>query len=84
MPALQLRSLGDLALVHNRALVDAVLLDDLAIMEHVKLLGGILASKQHDRLLAAWVVRHEVGHVVSPPSRHQAVAILAQASPPSR
>merc|ERR1719433_1577107 len=57
-------SLGKLAPVHHRALVKAVLLDHLAVMEHVKLLGGLFACKEHDGLLAAGVVSHEVGHIV--------------------
>merc|ERR1740123_484568 len=57
-------SFGKLALAHNGPLIDAVLLDDLAVMEHVKLLRRILAREEHDRLLAAGVVGHEVGHVV--------------------
>merc|ERR1712150_64430 len=57
-------SLGKFALAHNGPLVDAILLDDLAIMEHVELFGRILAREEHDCLLAAGVVSHEVGHVV--------------------
>merc|ERR1719464_488317 len=57
-------SLGNLALAYNGPLVNAVLLDDLAVMEHVELLSRILACEEHDCLFAAGVVGHEVGHVV--------------------
>ena len=52
-------SLLDGALQHNGALIKAILLDDLAVMEHVKLLSGVLASKHHDGLLAARVLAWE-------------------------
>merc|ERR550532_1432965 len=57
-------SLGKLTLVQDRALVKAVLLDDFAVMQHVKLLGGLLPCKKHDGLLAAGVVPHEVSHII--------------------
>uniref|UniRef100_A0A7S2ASQ3 Uncharacterized protein n=1 Tax=Alexandrium andersonii TaxID=327968 RepID=A0A7S2ASQ3_9DINO len=57
-------SLGQLPLVDDSALVEAVLLDHLAVVEHVELLRGILASKEHDGLLATRVIGHEVGHIV--------------------
>ena len=44
-------------------LVQAVLLDDLAVMEHVELLRGILAGEHHDALLAARVVGKEIRHI---------------------
>ena len=59
-PALALavieNSLLDGALQHHSALIKAILLDDLAVMEHVKLLSGILARKHHDGLLTAGVL----------------------------
>merc|ERR1719492_242815 len=57
-------SLGKLPLAHNSPLVDAILLDDLTVVEHVKLLCRILAREEHDCLLAARMVSHKVGHVV--------------------
>ena len=44
-------------------LVQAVLLDDLAVMEHVELLSGILAGEHHDALLTAGVLGQELSHV---------------------
>ena len=46
-------SLLDGALQHNCALIQAILLDDLAIMEHVKLLRRIFAGKHHNGFFAA-------------------------------
>ena len=48
-------SLLDGALEHNSALIKAVLLDDFAVMEHVKLFCSVLARKHHDAFLAAGV-----------------------------
>ena len=48
-------SLLDSALELHSALVDPVFLNDLAVMEHVELLSGVLASKHHDGLLPARV-----------------------------
>ena len=53
-----------LAHVLDGAGVDAVLLDDLAVMEHVELLGGVLACEEHDGLLATRMVSQKVGAVV--------------------
>ena len=49
-------SLLDGSLQGHSALIDAVLRDDLAVMEHVELFSGILASKHHDGLLPARVL----------------------------
>ena len=49
-------SLLDGALQLHSSLVDAVFLNDLAVMEHVELFSGVLASKHHDRLLPARVL----------------------------
>ena len=54
-----LSSLGKFSLVDHRALIDAVLLDDFAVMEHIELLRGVFACEQHDRFLAARMVRQE-------------------------
>ena len=56
--------LSELAHVLHGADVNAVLLDDLALVQHVELLRGVLAREEHDGLLAARVVLEEVGHVV--------------------
>ena len=40
-------------------LIDAVLLDDFAVMEHIELLRGVFTCEQHDRFLAARMVRQE-------------------------
>merc|ERR1719446_891916 len=44
-------------------LLNAVLLDDLPVMQHVKLLSGILTSVQHDCLLATRVIGKEGCHI---------------------
>ena len=49
-------SLLDGALQLHSSLVDPVLLNDLAVMKHVELLSGVLASKHHDGLLPARVL----------------------------
>ena len=49
-------------------LIQAILLDDLAVVEHVELLGGILAGEHHDALLTARVLRQklrDVQHLVT-------------------
>eukprot|EP00931_Biecheleriopsis_adriatica_P103119 TRINITY_DN77_c0_g2_i2.p1 TRINITY_DN77_c0_g2~~TRINITY_DN77_c0_g2_i2.p1 ORF type:complete len:108 (-),score=25.73 TRINITY_DN77_c0_g2_i2:13-336(-) len=56
-------SLLDGALQDHSALIQAILLDDLAIMEHVELLCRILASKHHDRLLATRVLGEEFSYI---------------------
>ena len=61
-PALKYRkgiaafSLLDGALQLHSPLINAVLLDDLAVMEHVELFSGVLAGKHHDGLLPARVL----------------------------
>merc|ERR1719401_102684 len=62
--ALTSNSLLELAHGLDGALVNAILLDNLAVMEHVELLGGILARKEHDGFLATGVVGKEVGYIV--------------------
>ena len=57
-------SLSELAHVLHGADINAVLLDDLALVQHVELLRGVLAGEEHDGLLAARVVLEELGHVV--------------------
>eukprot|EP00929_Paragymnodinium_shiwhaense_P082416 TRINITY_DN4341_c0_g1_i7.p1 TRINITY_DN4341_c0_g1~~TRINITY_DN4341_c0_g1_i7.p1 ORF type:complete len:112 (+),score=10.93 TRINITY_DN4341_c0_g1_i7:202-537(+) len=57
-------SLLQLALVRHRALINAVLLDDLAVVQHVKLFCCVLAREKHDGLGTAWVVRQELGDIV--------------------
>merc|ERR1711933_513676 len=57
------RSLFELAHRLYRPSVKAILLDDLPVMEHVELLRGVLARKEHDGLLAARVVGQEVCHI---------------------
>jgi len=49
-------SLLDSALELHSAFINAVLLDHFAVMEHVELLSGVLASKHHDGLLPARVL----------------------------
>ena len=49
-------SLLDSALQLHSSLVDPVFLNDLAVMKHVELLSGVLASKHHDGLLPARVL----------------------------
>lgn len=49
-------SLLDSALQLHSSLIDPVLLNDLAVMKHVELLSGVLASKHHDGLLPARVL----------------------------
>merc|ERR1712032_1324865 len=58
------RSLLELALVSHGPLADAILFNDLPIVEHVKFFRRILASKEHDGLLASWVIGEEVRHLV--------------------
>merc|ERR1719183_3125874 len=50
---------------HNlhSTLLNAILLDDLPVMQHIKLLGGILTSVQHDCLFATWVISKESCHI---------------------
>merc|ERR1739845_303135 len=45
------------------ALLNAILLDDFPVMQHVELFSGILAGVQHDCLLATWMVGKESCHV---------------------
>merc|ERR550525_1401534 len=47
---------SELSFGSDRTLVDAVFLDDLAVVEHVKLLCCVLACKEHDRFLTPRVV----------------------------
>ena len=49
-------SLLNSALELHSAFINAVLLDHFAVMEHVELLSGVLASKHHDGLLPARVL----------------------------
>merc|ERR1719329_766866 len=44
-------------------LLNAILLDDLPVMQHIELLSGILASVQHDCLFTAWVISEESCHI---------------------
>merc|ERR1719510_2306120 len=58
-------SFRQLSLVGNRTLVDTILFDDLAIVEHVELFRRIFTCKQHDCLFAPWMVREELCHLVN-------------------
>merc|ERR1719327_1846461 len=53
-----------LAHVLHGALIDAVLLDHLAVVEHIELFGRIFTCEQHDRFLATWVIGKEFRDVV--------------------
>merc|ERR1711923_12376 len=57
-------SLRQLTHLLDRALVEAILLDDLPVVQHVELLCGVLAGKEHDGLLATRMLCEEVRHVV--------------------
>ena len=56
MPRASGSSLLDSALQLHSSLVDPVFLNDLAVMKHVELLSGVLASEHHDGLLPARVL----------------------------
>merc|ERR1719362_824012 len=72
------RSLLQLAHVLHRALVEAILLDDLPIVQHVELLRGVLARKKQDRFRPAWMLGEEICHVIDILA-HNAPAILVRA-----
>ena len=52
-------SLLDGALQHHGALINAILLDDLAVMEHVELLSCVLACKQGRLIYSTPHLAHE-------------------------
>merc|ERR1712051_861413 len=67
-----------LAHVLHRALVEAILLDDLPVVQHVELLCRVLPGEQQDGLRTAWVLSEEICHVVDIVA-HNAPAILVRA-----
>merc|ERR1712228_339889 len=52
--------------VDDRSLIDAVFLDHLTVVEHVKFFRSVLSCEQHDRLFTSRMVRKEFGDVVDP------------------
>merc|ERR1719272_2521251 len=54
----------ELAHVKDSSLVNSVLLDHLPVMEHIKLLGCILAGVQHNSFFATWMIRKELSDII--------------------
>merc|ERR1719336_1903064 len=71
-------SLLQLAHMLHSALVKAILLDDLPVMQHVELLRCVLPGEQQDGLRATRVLREEIRHVIDIIA-HNAPAILVRA-----
>merc|ERR1719162_2360790 len=63
MPLAKSTSLFNLTHNLDCTLLDAVLGDDFAVMQHIELLSGILACVQHDGFFSTWMVRKEISHV---------------------
>merc|ERR1719221_1577350 len=57
-------SFGKLTLVSDRALLDAILLDNFTIVKHIKFLRGIFACKEHYCFLASWVICKKICDIV--------------------